>query len=218
MFGSVSLPSYQQICQYKRLKGLAIDYSTKPYPVCINQLSQLLTLNIGCYEAKQIPASVCTLGNLLELYLYFNRVRAVPNELANLQKLEYLECSLPKLKHFPLVITRLPQVFSLYLYTKGRLKLPPEMAKMKKLKKIELRFDLYNEDNIAVLCQLKQLESIRLDLMGGTNFKKIPPDKLACVSFLKKLYVKVNYDYRYRKGMKKLHKLLPNTQIIYSRY
>ncbi|KAJ0439161.1 putative TIR domain, P-loop containing nucleoside triphosphate hydrolase [Helianthus annuus] len=166
--------------------NLSHNEDIKEVPSSIGNLHQLVSLNLGwCSKLRSVPGSICRLQHLTTLHLGFTAIEELPEDLGQLECLEYLYLSSTKVKHIPSSICMLKHLKTLILGVCDDLeKLPEDVGQLESLEILNLTF-CHNLRKIPnSICKLKCLRE--LDLFGCWELKKLPDElgNLKCLQFL----------------------------------
>ncbi|XP_076935824.1 TMV resistance protein N-like isoform X3 [Bidens hawaiensis] len=165
---------------------LSFNYLISEIPSSIGNLHNLVSLNLSfCESLKSLPGSICSLQHLTTLYLQFSGIEELPEELGQLECLEYLNLRSAKVKHLPNSICMLKRLKTLILINCTFLeKLPEDVGELESLEEL----NLYNCSNLreipSSICKLKRLKE--LDLEACENIEKLPDElgNLGCLQWL----------------------------------
>ncbi|XP_076917094.1 TMV resistance protein N-like isoform X1 [Bidens hawaiensis] len=157
-----------------RVLGLSFNYLISEIPSSIGDLHNLVSLRlIYCSKLKRLPGSICSLQHLTALNLDASGIEELPEELGQLECLEYLHLSYTKVKHLPNSICMLK-----------RLKLPEDVGELESLEVLDLRFCSNLREIPSSICKLKRLRLLNLE--ECENIEKLPEElgNLGCLQLL----------------------------------
>lgn len=204
----------EEICDCKKLVylSLALSYKKAVFPECIKYLKNLQFLGLFSVR-KEIPEFIYQLPRLriLGISLYKNNAPLDFSRLSSLQEL-----TLKHLRKFPAGVEKLPQLCFLNIMESKRLRLPKALGQNTSIRSLYINIDLLDDDNLAVLRRMKQLEYLNVDT--HKSGVKTLPEKLKCLNFLKILEFSVNMHppkraMRLREEIKSLKKHFPDTML-----
>lgn len=130
-----------------------------------------------------LPKSIGQLKELRKLALYVDKMDAIPEEIAGLQKLEYLKLfsyfgnsvTVKLTGELPESLCRLTSLKYLELTNHGITSLPPSFAELKNLEEVILQFnELGSVEDLKILATLKNLK--KLDLYSNKISGRIPSE------------------------------------------
>jgi len=167
-----------------------------PIPAdALKALPKLEVLDLAECNLKELPADVCALATLQDLYLARNPLDKLPPELAQLGHLRYLNLDGARLAAVPDVVAKLPSLKWLRLSENQLTDLPPALAALKDLRRLYVRRNklaavpevvkewplvedlAFDQNSIEDVPQwLTALPKLRNVSFAGCRVKKLPDD------------------------------------------
>ncbi|KAJ0954867.1 putative TIR domain, P-loop containing nucleoside triphosphate hydrolase [Helianthus annuus] len=207
----LSLKSISFIEQFESLEVLDIGYlELKEFPNIITGHSSLLELNLSgnedieevpssignlhmlvsldlnwCTNLKSLPGSICSLQHLTTLNLQHTNIEEMPEDLGQLECLEYLNLFHTNVKYLPGSICMLKHLKTLYLsLCKYLEKLPEDVGQLESLEILDLGNCRNLREIPNSICELKCLK--QLHLFGCERLEKLPEElgNLKCLQEL----------------------------------
>ncbi|MFS7950934.1 putative TIR domain, P-loop containing nucleoside triphosphate hydrolase [Helianthus anomalus] len=155
-------------------------------PSSIGNLHKLVNLSFNfCRKLKSLPGSICSLQHLGFLYLRDCGIEELPEDIGQLECLEWLDLSFSEVKHLPDSICKLKHLKTLYLYRCKVCKLPENVGQIDSLSKLDLRFSKIR-DIPPSICKLKHLKELYLS--ECSELEKLP-ENLGALESLNRLYL-----------------------------
>ncbi|KAJ0794695.1 putative TIR domain, P-loop containing nucleoside triphosphate hydrolase [Helianthus annuus] len=141
-------------------------------PSSIGNLHKLVNLSIErCSKLKSLPGSICSLQRLRVLSPVHCGIEELPEDIGQLECLEWLNLSYSKVKHLPDSICKLKNLKTLVLEGCKVLKLPEDVGQIDSLNKLDLRLSKIR-DIPSSICKLKHLKE--LNLFECFELEKLP--------------------------------------------
>ncbi|KAF5761301.1 putative TIR domain, P-loop containing nucleoside triphosphate hydrolase [Helianthus annuus] len=166
--------------------NLSYNEDIEEVPSSVGNLYKLVSLNLTrCSNLKSLPGSICSLQHLTTLKLGYTRIEELPEDLGQLECLEYLYLSRTKVKHLPGSICMLRHLETLDLSGCLRLeKLPEDVGQLESLEKLDLQHCRNLREIPNSICKLKCLKQLRLG--GCKRVEKLPDElgNLKCLQYL----------------------------------
>ncbi|KAJ0837137.1 putative leucine-rich repeat domain superfamily [Helianthus annuus] len=131
-------------------------------PSLIGNLRNLVSLNLeSCRKLKSVPGSICSLQHLRTLDLKNTAIEELPEDLGQLECLEYLDLGFTKVKHLPGSICVLKHLKTLSLFDCELLeKLPEDIGQLQSLEELDLRYCPKLKEIPNNICELKCLKTL----------------------------------------------------------
>ncbi|XP_076918216.1 TMV resistance protein N-like [Bidens hawaiensis] len=145
-------------------------------PSSIGNFRKLVSLHlVRCGRINSLPGSICSLQHLTTLDLDSTGIEQMPEELGQLEYLEYLDLGYTKLKHLPGSICMLKRLKTLILrWCRLLEKLPDDVGEIESLEQLDLQLCFNLREIPSSICKLKRLRA--LDLEGCKSLEKLPED------------------------------------------
>ncbi|KAJ8272203.1 hypothetical protein COCON_G00110620 [Conger conger] len=129
-------------------------------------------LDLSYRKFRRLPARVCGLEHLQKLYLCGNRLRGLPDTLAQLQGLRILALDFNKVEDVPPAVLQLANLTRLYLGSNRLMELPPELRNLQSLRCLWVESN-YFQRFPRQLYDLPHLRSLQL---GDNRLRSLPAD------------------------------------------
>jgi len=198
------------IGKLEELKILNIaDNNLNNIPVYIKNLKNLIVLDLSYNTSiKAIPNEIKNLEHLEEINFSGNRIRVVPESFQNLKKLKVLKIRDNDILYLPEFIKHFKQLEHLDLAGNELKRLPSEIGLLSKLK----RLDLVSNELEYLPPEIGHLSNLEYLSLRHNNLKKLPDD-IAYLRNIRNLDLSFNKISRQEK--EKIKKLLPNCKITF---
>ena len=131
-------------------------------------LQSLEKLDLSVNDFYEFPKVICKLKNLKELVCcgicdvecyYYQRLKSLPDEFANLQRLERLNLKCNPFQEFPKAVCKLKNLKELNLKLCDLKSLPDEFANLQNLERLDLSENNFYELP-KIVCKLKNLKEL----------------------------------------------------------
>ncbi|XP_076954534.1 disease resistance protein Roq1-like [Bidens hawaiensis] len=162
------------------------NYNIEEIPSSIGNLRNLVSLYLSsCRNLKSLPGSICSLQHLTALDLQFSGIEELPEDLGQLECLEYLDLGCTKVKHQPNSICMLKRLKTLILWDCYRFeKLPEDVGELESLEELNLQGCSNLREIPISICKLKRLRELKL--RGSFRVENLPDElgNLGCLQLL----------------------------------
>jgi len=165
------------------------NFTDASFPVELNQLSNLETLNLFSCNLTAVPMSVFELTNLKYLYLGYNQITSIPVALENLSLLESLNLGTNQLNgNAPPQLFKLANLVTLDLSRNGFTDVPTFITNMTWLVSLNMWGNSLDDADVTNFGNLTNLITLYLN----DNLFTSIPDVLTSLTNIRYLYLSSN--------------------------